>query len=189
MEPLRAGSGMRHTKTRRIYVIITFMTPARHLRKIYGLTQNQLAEILGVTQPAVAAWEKGTRSPKDPEVVKRLEAMEENIDVECEVVDGGLRRPPVEFPTKRWEPVVRSDAIVRLPIHLEWSHKDQRSCDLSNPQQRVFAYQQILEHGAGRDICFWIDPDALLECYKEISIAPYAKDGFVRLVERLRESA
>ena len=165
------------------------MASVRKLRKIYGLTQNQMAEILEVIQPAVAAWEKGTRSPKDPHVVKRLEAMEKNLDVECEVIDGGLRRPPVEFPTNRWESIVRRDAIVRLPIHLEWSHKDRRTCDLSNPQQRVFAYKQILEHGAGRDICFWIDPDALLECYEDISIAPYAKDGFVRLVERLRESA
>ncbi len=180
---------MRQTRNTRANVIITFMASVRKLRKIYGLTQNQLAEILGVTQPAVAAWERGIRSPKDPEVVKRLEAMEENIDIECEVIDGGLRRPPVEFPTNRWESIVRRDATVRLPIHLEWSHKDQRTCDLSNPKQRVFAYKQILEHGAGRDICFWIDPDALLECYQDICIAPYAKDGFVRLVERLRESA
>ena len=179
---------MRQTRNTRANVIITFMDSIRHLRKIYGLTQNQLAEILGVTQPAVAAWERGIRSPKDPEVVKRLEAMEENIDIECEVIDGGLRRPPVEFPTNRWESIVRRDATVRLPIHLEWSHKDQRTCDLSNPKQRVFAYKQILEHGAGRDICFWIDPDALLECYQDICIAPYAKDGFVRLVERLKES-
>jgi len=165
------------------------MAPVRKLRKIYGLTQNQLAEILGVTQPAVAAWEKGIRSPKDPYVIKRLEEMEKNVEVECEVIDSGLRRPPVEFPIRRWEPVVRSDAEVRLPVHLEWSHKDQRTCDLSNPQQRRFAYKQILEHGAARDICFWIDPDALLECYEDISIAPYAKDGFSRLVDRLKESA
>jgi hypothetical protein len=120
-------------------------------------------------------------------VVKYLEAMEENIDIECEVIYGGLRRPPVEFPIRRWEPVVRSDAAVRLPVDLEWSHKNQRVCDLAKPQQRVFAYKQILEHGAGRDICFWIDPDALLECYQDITIAPYAKDGLLRLVERLRE--
>lgn len=165
------------------------MVPVRKLRKIYGLTQENLAEILGVTQPAVAAWERGTRSPKDPYVIKTLENMEKNIDVDCEVIEGGLRRPPVEFPTKRWEPVARSDAVVHLPVHLQWSHKDQRKCDLSNPQQRRFAYKQILEHGAARDICFWIDPDALLECYQDISIAPYAEAGFLRLVDRLKESA
>ena len=180
---------MQQDSNGKINVIITLMVPVRKLRKLYGLTQETLAEILGVTQPAVAAWEKGTRSPKDPYVIKRLEDMEKNIDVDCEVIDGGLRRPPVEFPIKRWEPVVRSDAVVRLPVHLEWSHKDQRRCDLSNPQQRRFAYKQILEHGAARDICFWIDPDALLECYQDISIAPYAKAGLFRLVDRLAQSA
>lgn len=180
---------MLRTGTGEVPVAIMPMAPTLRLRKTYGLTQRQLAEILGVTQPAVAAWEKGTRSPKDPQVVKCLEAMEKNIDVECEVIYGGLRRPPAEFPIRRWEPVVRSDAVVHLPVHLEWSHKDRRACDLSDPKQRVFAYKQILEHGAGRDICFWIDPDTLLQCYQDIIIAPYAKDGLLRLVDRLKGSA
>lgn len=118
-----------------------------------------------------------------------LEEMERNVNVECEIIDGGPRRPPVEFPIRRWMPVIRKDAIVRLPVHLEWSYRDRRTCDLSNRQERKFAYKQVLEHGAARDICFWIDPDLLVECYGEIPIAPYACEGFLRLIERLKESA
>ena len=100
-----------------------------------------------------------------------LVKMEEYRSFPCEVVQGGLRRPRVEFPLQRWKSIVRQDAVVQLPVHLEWSHQEQSTCDLSDQTQREFAYKQVLEHGAVRDICFWIDPDLLLGCYEEIPIA------------------
>lgn len=165
------------------------MIAVRELRKLYGVTQAQLAEILGVTQPAVVAWEKGLRVPRDPYALEIIEKMQEYRSFPCEVIEGGLRRPPVEFPLARWTPIVRQDAIVRLPVPLHWSPIKLKEFDLANAQHRNFVYTEVLGHGAARDICFWIDPELLLECYQELFLATYAQEGFLRLVERLKESA
>lgn len=39
------------------------MKGLRHLRENAGLQQKDIAELLGVTTPAVAHWELGTRDP------------------------------------------------------------------------------------------------------------------------------
>ena len=36
----------------------------KHLRKEKGLTQNQLADVLGVTDKAVSTWENGSADPR-----------------------------------------------------------------------------------------------------------------------------
>ena len=43
----------------------------RCCRKKKGLNQNEMAEILGISQSAIANWEKGSRSP-DIEMIVRL---------------------------------------------------------------------------------------------------------------------
>lgn len=40
------------------------MTRIKDLRQTAGITQQQLAESIGVTQAAVAQWESGLTSPK-----------------------------------------------------------------------------------------------------------------------------
>ena len=160
----------------------------REVRKCYGLTQRQLAEVLGVAQSTVASWERDHRVPQGVGVLAILNKMEEYRSFPCEVIPGSLRRPPVEFPLERWTPIVRQDAVVRLPVALHWSPIQLKEFDLANSWHREFVYKQVLECGAVRDICFWIDPDLLLECYEEIHIATYAKEGFLRFIERLKES-
>ena len=44
-------------------MITAWPAPYAELRKAMGVSQAQLAQILGVTQPAVAAWEAGRRNP------------------------------------------------------------------------------------------------------------------------------
>ena len=41
------------------------------LRKDKGLTQEAMAEMLGVTQPSIGLWESGQRTPK-PQVAKKV---------------------------------------------------------------------------------------------------------------------
>lgn len=51
------------------------MLALRRLRKKAGLTQEQLAAMVGVEQPAVAMWESGLRLPtadKLPDIAKAL---------------------------------------------------------------------------------------------------------------------
>lgn len=43
------------------------------LRTEYGLTQSQFAEIAGVSDRSVSAWEKGTRDPKIKPLMKLCE--------------------------------------------------------------------------------------------------------------------
>ena len=51
----------------------TFAENLRRLRAEKGLSQQQLADLLFVTRPAVARWENGSRLP-DAEMISRLSA-------------------------------------------------------------------------------------------------------------------
>jgi transcriptional regulator with XRE-family HTH domain len=52
-----------------------FAKNLQHARKKLKLSQQQLADMLGVRQSAVANWEAGTRSPKLSEVERIAEAL------------------------------------------------------------------------------------------------------------------
>ena len=47
----------------------------RDRRLALGLTQTQLADILGVHQPALSYWEKGVSAPRDDHKVKLAGAL------------------------------------------------------------------------------------------------------------------
>jgi len=47
----------------------------RAARKAEGISQAQLAESIGSTQPQVSAWERGTRSPKASDLQRIAEAL------------------------------------------------------------------------------------------------------------------
>lgn len=50
-----------------------FALTLRCYRKSFGLDQDELAELLDVTQATVSRWEAGIRTPRDPvEVLMRL---------------------------------------------------------------------------------------------------------------------
>lgn len=49
------------------------MNPIRRLREVAGLTQQELADAAGTSQPTVAAYERGTKSPT-LDTVRRLAA-------------------------------------------------------------------------------------------------------------------
>src|SRR5436309_2230554 len=67
------------------------MLPLKELRKAAGLTQGDLAKTVGVTQPAVSAWERGTPVP-EPLLVQVAAALG---------VDLSLLRPEAEQPDPR----------------------------------------------------------------------------------------
>ena len=47
----------------------------RAARRAEGVSQAQLAERIGSTQPQVSAWERGTRSPKASDLQRIAEAL------------------------------------------------------------------------------------------------------------------
>lgn len=58
------------------------LTPVglRARRQALGLSQTELAELLGVSQPAYAQWESGTRAPRDPaQVAATLADIEDGL--------------------------------------------------------------------------------------------------------------
>lgn len=60
-------------------------------RQMRGLSQEELAERIGVTQTAISYWEKGRRSPDVEDLVGLAEALE--IDVGAFFTDASARRP------------------------------------------------------------------------------------------------
>lgn len=72
-------------------VIVTTILPAirslitKELLKTYGLTQKQVAELLGLTQPAISQYNREYRGfnikllEKDPEIIKIIDDLTEQI--------------------------------------------------------------------------------------------------------------
>ena len=58
-----------------------FALTLRCYRKSFGLDQDELAELLDVTQATVSRWEAGIRTPRDPvEVLMRLYGLDDVVD-------------------------------------------------------------------------------------------------------------
>jgi transcriptional regulator with XRE-family HTH domain len=155
----------------------------RQLRKAMGVSQALLARILGVTQPAVSAWEAGRRSPTG-QVAEQLERVAIALDGPTTVY-GEFRHRPIELPDGRWTPVVPLDLVVTLPIHLDWTPR-QGQRDLGDPAQRASAYAQVLDEGRPEDIRIWVDPDELVELWPDVPVARHMEGAVADLVESLR---
>ena len=68
-----------------------FALTLRCYRKSFGLDQDELAELLDVTQATVSRWEAGIRTPRDPvEVLMRLYGLGDAFD---DVVDDVAELP------------------------------------------------------------------------------------------------
>jgi len=166
-------------------VIITAMPRSvRQLRKAMGVSQALLAQILGVTQPAVAAWEANRRSPTG-QAAETLDRIAEALEGPTKVY-GEFRHRAIELPAGRWTAVVPPTFVVaKLPLHLDWSPR-QGQRDLANREQRATTYAQVLDEGRPEDIRIWIDPDALVELWPDVPVARHMEAAVADLVESLR---
>lgn len=58
----------------------TFQERLLELRNQYNLTQQQMAEKLGITQPAYIRYENGTAEPKQAVLIKIADIFDVTID-------------------------------------------------------------------------------------------------------------
>ena len=152
------------------------------LRALLGLTQSELAELLGVTQPAVAAWEAARRRPAVT-AAERLARIVENSSGPTRVY-GEHRGRPIELPTERWQPV-DLPPVFTFPIRLDWSPRAGPR-DLSDPMQRAGAYAQVLNEGTPTDIRVWIDPDWLIELWPDVPVARHMRQPVGEMILALQ---
>ncbi|HET6950918.1 MAG TPA: helix-turn-helix transcriptional regulator [Acidimicrobiales bacterium] len=158
------------------------MTP-RQVRELTGLTQADLAALLGVTQPAVAAWEAGRRAPtgRSAALLDRIAAARRGPTRRY----GEFRGRPIELPESGWTPVVTADREVTLPGRLDWSPRRGRR-DLRDRAQRAGAYAQVLDEGTPTDIRIWIDPRELADLWPDVPVARHLRGPVAEMVAALR---
>jgi transcriptional regulator with XRE-family HTH domain len=155
------------------------------LRRRIGLTQTSLARLLGVTQPAVAAWERGARRPTGRPALL-LERLEATFAGPVRAFPAHRGRP-VRLPAERWEqPIVPPDDM-ELPLRLDWSPRAGRRTR-SNRSQRAGLYAQVLDEGSPSDIRIWIDPDELVELWPDLPIARHLRGPVGELVAELQQT-
>jgi transcriptional regulator with XRE-family HTH domain len=152
------------------------------IRERMGLSQTDLAELVGVTQPAVAAWEAGRRRPTGDaaEILERIA----NALTGPTRTYGRFRGRRIDLPGARWTPVISADRVVTLPHHLDWTPRRGRR-DLGDPAQRAGAYAQVLDEGRPADIRIWIDPDELVALWPDVPVARHMRAPVDDLVTRL----
>lgn len=63
----------------------------RTFRRVFGVTQKQLAEVAGVSDRAVSAWEKGTSQPRVKHLVRIMDHFGVGIDAFTE--EAGMNAP------------------------------------------------------------------------------------------------
>ena len=56
------------------------MTNIKSIRESKGLTQKQLADKIGTTQPCVCNWESGTSDPRTADLPRIADALGVSID-------------------------------------------------------------------------------------------------------------
>lgn len=100
-----------------------FAMTLRCYRKSFGLDQDELAELLDVTQATVSRWEAGIRAPRDPvEVLMRLYELSDTFD---DVVNDVA------------ELAMRDDAgrviLTTYKVDEHWWLADERARDLALP--------------------------------------------------------
>ena len=58
----------------------TFQEKLKEMRKLYGLTQRQVAEALGISQPSYIRYENGTSEPTLENLVKLADLFDVSAD-------------------------------------------------------------------------------------------------------------
>ncbi len=153
-------------------------------RRAVGLTQQQLAAILGITQPAIAAYESGRRRPTGP-ALAWLEATHAAI-LTPHRSHGVVRGRTVDLPTVRWVSAISPAATVVLPTRLDWSARREPNRDLTDLTERAATYAQIIEEGSASDIAIWIDPDALQDLWPDLPIARHLLGPVADMLDEIR---
>lgn len=153
------------------------------LRRRLGLTQAELARLLGVTQPAVAAWEAGRRTPtgKPAETLDRLRRAFSGPTRGY----GEHRGRPIELPSRRWNPVFRPRGQLTLPTRLDWSPRSGPR-DFRDPDQRAGAYALVLNEGTPADIRVWVDLDDLADLWPNVPVSRHLREPVGDLIDELR---
>lgn len=161
----------------------------RPLRDRFGLSQDELARLLGVTQPAVVAWEAGRRTPSPP-VADRLEKLRAAAGIPV-AEHGEYRGRAVRTPAIPWTSVVDPDARIVLPHRLDWSSPG-RIRDLARHDERAAAYGRVLREGSPADVACWVNLDALPAVWRTLGLPPpyaLAWERMLRSWGRWREVA
>ena len=65
----------------------------RHLRATKGMTQEQLAMIVGVSRQAIAKWEAGGTYPETEKLIRLSQIFECSLD---DIITGDLTTRPIE---------------------------------------------------------------------------------------------
>lgn len=155
------------------------------IRESIGLPQADMARILGVTQPAVAAYEAGRRSPAPP-AAAGYAAMEAALKGPSRRY-GSFRGRPIELPDAKWAPVVPHAGHWRVPVHLDWSSR--RTWDLGNPDDRLTVYAMILAEGKPSDVRLWVNPGELEERQADIYLPRHVGGPVDEMIRRIGRRA
>lgn len=154
------------------------------LRESTGLSQVDVARILGVTQPAVAAYEAGRRPPTPP-VAAKYAALEAALNGPSRCY-GSFRGRPVELPDARWVPAVPREGHWRLPVHLDWSSG--RTWDLGDPDDRSVVCAIVLAEGKPADVRLWVDPDELAAHWADIYLPRHMVGPVAEMLNRVNDA-
>jgi len=152
------------------------------MRERVGLTQTALARLLGVTQPAVSAWERGVRKPSGRPACL-VERLHHSLDGPVRSY-ADHRGRPVSLPARRWEPPISLRGDVELPTRLDWSPRS-GSWNVDEPVRRAGLYAVVLDEGSPADVRIWIDPDHLVALWPDVPVSRHLRQPVADLVASL----
>lgn len=178
----------------------------KEARNALNLTQEELANLLGVTKGAVANYENETSHPKEPIMYKMFDAL--NVDANYlfqDVAKIPKKENDVTFSEfehiKKYRSLdERGKRTIDLLIQEELKLSSRNTASMKKPVRMIQYYQRLVSTGAGRIIfddvpCDLIEIPDIPEYRKakyaisvnEDSMKPLYYDGDILLIEPARE--
>lgn len=140
-----------------------------------GLRQSELADRAGTSQPAISAYERGTKSPRLDVAVRLLQACGWNLGLQPRVSFTEYPAPegfrfPFTVPDRLWR--LDAPGCFRT-VHfydLIDEDNDKRWWDLSVRTDRKLVYERLLTYGDEAHLMLYLDGALLVDLWDELRV-------------------
>ncbi|MEU6563541.1 helix-turn-helix domain-containing protein [Nocardia nova] len=160
----------------------------RQAREAAGLTQTELADAAGTSQPTLSAYEQGQKSPTLDTAARIVDeaGFEFALTPKVEFTEtGNSHGRPIMAPTALARlPLEKALATVELPLHLNWSDRGRRY-SLRDRRQRARVYEIVLREGTPADILTYIDGVLLVDIWNELVLPPAIRSAWEHVAPAL----
>jgi transcriptional regulator with XRE-family HTH domain len=159
-------------------------------RRSAGLSQRELAERSGTSQPTLSAYERGLKSPRLDVFHRLVKGSGYEVVLAPRVTFAtheGSRGEPYAIPDRLWRlEFDKAFAEVTLPTSLYWSGPP-RTYRLGERRDRARVYEIVLREGGEADLLEYVDGALLIDLWEDLVLPGALREAWSPLMSRTME--